>query len=305
MEFRQLESFVKVINLKSFSKAAEELYLTQPTVTSHIQSLEDELDTLLINRFGKKATPTQAGEILYRYANNIIEIKDMAKFDLSAYNGKIQGELIISSSSVPRNYLLPKIIRDFSEEYPDISFIINERDSAEVVNDIKDGYADFGIVGAKYSGKYDDRYIDYMEIIEDKLSVITPNTSDFPWENNSYIDKEELFKHRMILREKGSGTRKLIEDNLLLKLSDKADEDAFDKTSYIEDGEAIKKFVEMGLGVSIVSELTIAHEIKRGSLKKFYLKDIDLNRSFYFAYHNKRALSPLQKRFKDFVLKNI
>ncbi|MDO5707432.1 MAG: selenium metabolism-associated LysR family transcriptional regulator [Andreesenia angusta] len=305
MEFRQLESFVKVVNLKSFSKAAQELYLTQPTVTSHIQSLEEELETLLINRYGKKATPTEAGEILYQYATNIIQVKDMAKFDLSAYNGKIQGELIISSSSVPRNYLLPEIIKDFSDEYPDISFIINERDSAKVVKDIKDGYADFGIVGAKYNEKYDDRYIDYIEIIEDRLCVITPNNSDFPWENNSYIDKEELFKHRMILREKGSGTRKLIEENLILEGEKAVDKDVFDKTSYIEDGEAIKKFVEIGLGVSIVSELTVEHEIERGSIKKFYLKDIDLNRSFYFAYHNKRELSPIQKRFRDYILKTV
>lgn len=299
MEFRQLETFVQVVKLQSFSKAAQQLYLTQPTVTSHIQILEEELDTLLLNRYGKKATPTEAGEILYDYALKLVQMRDMAQFDLSAYNGKIQGELIISSSSVPRNYMLPKLIKEFSDSYPDISFIINERDSKQVVDDIKEGYADFGIVGAMY----EENYIDYIELEKDRLCVITPNNEEFPWENDSLIDKSVLLKHRLILREKGSGTRKLIEQSLSLSSKDKKDdEDYFDRTSYVEDGEAIKRFVEAGLGISIVSDLTVDEEVKRGSLKKFYVKGIDFDRAFYFAYHNKRELSPLNKKFRAFIL---
>lgn len=299
MEFRQLETFVQVVQLESFSKAAQQLYLTQPTVTSHIQLLEEELDTLLLNRYGKKATTTEAGDILYKYAVELVNMRNMAQFDLSAYNGKIQGDLIISSSSVPRNYLLPKLLKEFIKVYPDISLTINERDSSKVVEDIVDGYADFGIVGAKY----ETNYIDYVEISEDSLCVITPNNEDFPEENGSYIDKSVLLKNRLILREEGSGTRKLIEENLLPKKTKSSKKsDSFDKTSYIEDGEAIKRFVEAGIGISIVSEMTIKEEIKRGSLKKFYVEGVELNRSFYFAYHNRRELSPLNKKFKEFIL---
>lgn len=302
MEFRQLETFVQVIKLQSFSKAAQHLYLTQPTVTSHIQILEEELDTLLLNRYGKKATPTEAGKILYEYALKLVQMRDMAQFDLSAYNGKIQGELIISASSVPRNYILPKIIKDFSKDYPEISFIINERDSKQVVDDIKEGYADFGIVGAVF----EENYIDYIELKKDKLCVITPNNEKFPWDNGSFIEKNILLKNRLILREKGSGTRKLIEENLFSKDDNKKeDKEKFDTTSYVEDGEAIKRFVEEELGISIVSESTVEQEVERGSLKKFYIEDIELNRAFYFAYHNRRELSPLNKKFKEFILEDI
>ncbi len=298
MEFRQLETFVQVVKLESFSKAAQQLYLTQPTVTSHIQALEEELETLLLNRYGKRATTTEAGEILYKYALDLVHMRNMAQFDLSAYNGKIQGDLIISSSSVPRNYLLPKMIKEFTKTYPEISFTINERDSEQVFEDIKGGYADFGIVGARY----DSNYIDYVELMEDRLCVITPNTDDFPEENGSYVDKSILTNNRLILREEGSGTRKMIEELILPSKPKKEDRDKFDKTSFIEDGEAIKRFVEVGMGVSIVSELTVKNEVEKGTLKKFHIEGVDLSRSFYFAFHNRRELSPLNKKFKEFVL---
>lgn len=297
LEFRQLETFVHIVKLQSFSKAAQKLYLTQPTVTSHIQSLEEELGTLILNRFGKKATPTEAGEILYKYALDLVNMRNMAQFDLSAYNGKIQGKLSVSASSIPRNYLLPKLLAGFMKKYPDISFEILERDSKSVMTDIKEGETDFGLIGAKY----EDNYIDYINIFEDVLCLITPNTEDFPWENGSFVDKEIIFDHRLLLREDGSGTRRLIETELLGEELSKEDS-LLKNVSYIEDSEAIKRFVESGVGISITSDTSVKREVEQGSLKMFYIKDANLNRNFYFAYHKKRELSPLNKKFKEFVL---
>ncbi len=114
MDFRQLETFIEVADSKSFSRAAEKLYITQPTVTNHIQNLEKELGgTLLINRSGKNISLTDAGELLYKYAINIVNYCEMAKFDLAEHKGRIQGHLSIFSSSVPRKYILPQIIKDF------------------------------------------------------------------------------------------------------------------------------------------------------------------------------------------------
>jgi len=93
MDFRQLETFIEVANLKSFSRAAEKLYITQPTVTNHIQNLEKELGTILINRSGKNISLTEAGDLLYKYAINIVNSCEMAKFDLAAHKGRIQGHL--------------------------------------------------------------------------------------------------------------------------------------------------------------------------------------------------------------------
>lgn len=295
MDFRQLETFIQVVKLESFSKAAQRLFLTQPTVTSHIQSLEEELGTLLLNRFGKKVTTTGAGDLLYDYALNLIHMKNMAQFDLSAYNGKIEGHLKISASSIPRHYLLPNLLNDFIGKYPDINFSITERDSKKVVENILEGETDFGLIGAMYPNQY----LDYIEILEDTLCIITPNSEDFPWENDSYLDTEFVLSKKLLLREKGSGTRKIVESELL---SDFLGEDDLNKLSYVEDGEAIKRFVEVGVGISFVSEKAVEDEVARGKLKRFYLKDLDLKRNFYFVYHNRRELTPLSKKFKKFIL---
>jgi LysR family transcriptional regulator, transcriptional activator of the cysJI operon len=290
-----LETFVQVVKLESFSKAAQKLYLTQPTVTSHIQSLEEELDTVLLNRFGKKVTTTGAGELLYDYAIEMIHMKNMAQFDLSAYNGKIQGHLSISASSIPRHYMLPELLKEFIAIYPDISFSVTERDSKKVVENILGGDTDFGLIGAKFPNQY----LDYIEILEDRLCIIAPNNENFPWKNDSFIDKDFLLSQKFLLREKGSGTRHLIESTFLNKELDK---DALNLISYVEDGEAIKKFVEEGIGVSFMSEKAVKREVELGVLKRFYLENLDFKRNFYFVYHNRRELSPLSKKFRDFIL---
>ena len=189
MDFRQLETFVEVVKLKSFSKAAERLFITQPTVTNHIQNLEKELGTLLINRYGKKITLTDAGNLLYKYAINILNSCEMAKFDLASYQGKIQGHLHVYSSSVPRKYLLPSIIKNFLNTYPDVTFSLNDKDSEKVVRGILDGETDFGILGAKYSSNS----IKYIDLMEDRLVLITPNSSKYPEDNFSTMSKDILF----------------------------------------------------------------------------------------------------------------
>jgi len=203
MDFRQLETFVEVAKLKSFSKAAEKLFITQPTVTNHIQNLEKELGTLLINRFGKKITLTDAGNLLYKYAINILNSCEMAKFDLASYQGKIQGHLHIYSSSVPRKYLLPTIIKNFLNNYPDVSFTVGDKDSKKVIRGILDGETDFGILGAKFPSNN----LRYIDLMEDRLVLVTPNSPDFPGENFSFISKDILFREKIIFREEGSGTR--------------------------------------------------------------------------------------------------
>lgn len=295
MDFRQLETFVEVAKLKSFSKAAEKLFITQPTVTNHIQNLEKELDTLLINRFGKKITLTDAGNLLYKYAINILNSCEMAKFDLASYQGKIQGHLHIYSSSVPRKYLLPTIIKNFLNSYPDVSFTVGDKDSKKVIRGILDGETDFGILGAKFPSNN----IRYIDLMEDRLVLITPNTSQFPGDNFSYIDKDILFREKIILREEGSGTRALVE-NLLEKT--KLPTNKLNIAAYVEDTEAIKELVSLGIGVSFLSEKAVQNDIVLGRYKVFYIEDLDFTRKFYFAFHKNRQLSPLSETFKNYIL---
>lgn len=298
LDFRQLETFIQVVKLKSFSKAAQKLYLTQPTITSHIQNLENELGTVLLNRSGKSISPTGAGKLLYKYALNIMNMKNMAQFDLGVYQGKIQGHLDISISSIPRHYVLPLILKDFMEKYPEVTFSITDYDSKNVFDSIIEGNTDFGIVGTYFKSPN----LKYIELIDDELCVITPNNDDYPWPNYTELDADFLVNEKIITREKGSGTRSLIESQLA---DNDIDFDALKIIAYVDDTDAIKRFVELGIGISFTSRKAVKREIEMGLLKCFTIKGLQLKRVFYFIYHKKRQLSPLSKTFKDFVVEYV
>ena len=117
MDFKQLEAFVYVVKLKSFSKAAQRIYLTQPTISAHINSLEKELDTKLIERGTKYVYPTKPGSILYQYAIKMLNLRDDACCSVKNYNKELKGTLSICASTVPSQYILPKVVSAFREEY--------------------------------------------------------------------------------------------------------------------------------------------------------------------------------------------
>ena len=294
MEFRQLETFIEVANLKSFSKASKVLYITQPTVTNHIQNLEKELDTILINRYGKSITLTHEGKLFYKYAVNIINSCEMAKFDLASYKGKVQGHLHIHSSSVPIRNVLPLVLSKFLKNYPDVTFTLSEKDSKQVTDTILKGEADFGIVGAKYN----EDHLNYIDLVEDRLAVIVPKGSKYGSENYSHISRDVLKDEKILFREKGSGTRNLIEETL--KEND-IELESLNIIGYINDTESIKKLVSMGVGIGFVSEKSL-YSMDDKSYNVFYIDDIDFKRKFYFAYHKHRQLSPLSNAFKDFIV---
>ena len=297
MDFRQLETFVNVAKLKSFSKAAEKLYITQPTVTNHIQNLEKELGTILINRMGKKISLTKAGTLLYKNALNILNSFEMTKFELDVFKGQIQGHLEIASSSVPRKHLLPKIMSSFLKKYPDVTFTILENDSKQVINSIIDGDYDFGIVGAKFGNNN----LEYLKIMNDRLVLITP--LDFREDLNNFdtINIKELLKSNFILRDEGSGTREALQKWFKRKGIDLED---LKVIAYIEDPDCIKELVTLGAGVSIVSEKMISNEIQLDKIKALYIEDLNIEREFYFVYHKNRQLPPLGETFKNHILEN-
>lgn len=296
MDLRQLETFVTVVKLKSFSKAADKLFITQPTVTNHIQNLENELGTILINRNGKSISLTNAGNLLYKNALNIINSFEMTKFQLETFKGQIQGHLDIASSSVPRKYLLPALISEFLSNYPDVSFTVLDKDSKEVVSSILEGEYDFGIVGANFEG----HNLEYINIMEDNLILMAPPNFMPHLDNYSYIELNDIINCNFIFREEGSGTR----ETIIKALYDKgADMDDIKVVATIEDSESIKELVSLGAGVSFISEKSVEDDLKIGKYKVLKVKDLNINRKFYFVYHKKRQLSPLGETFKNFVLK--
>lgn len=295
MDFRQLETFVMIARLKSFSKAADCLFLTQPTISNHIQNLEKELDSILINRSNKNITLTKAGEVLFSHAMDILNKREQALFSLGMFKGKIEGTLGIACSTVPEQYILPSLLNGFHKIHKDVSFNLFHYDSQQVVDAIVDGELDFGFVGAKD----DMKQLHYIDIMEDKLVLIAPYTSKYS--SMEQIPLRVLTQEKMILREKGSGTRKILEDTLK---KHNIPIESLHVVAYMESTEAIKQCVRKGLGVTIISELAVQDEIKYNLVKKIDIEHVNITRKFYFVYNRFRSLSPLAETFKEFVLSN-
>lgn len=294
MDFKQLESFVAIAKFKSFSKAAEHLYLTQPTISSHIINLEKKLNTILINRTSKKISLTKSGEILYDYAVNIINLRENAKFKLGEFKGKIIGNIEIASSTIPEQYIIPDIISKFHKTYGDVTYNMMRYDSKQVVEGILSGDVDFGFVGAEIPHKQ----LKYTKLDQDKIVLVTPSYEPYA-SFDPVIELEEILEENFIFREEGSGTRALLETML---------EENYNKTldnlkviAYIGSTEAIKQSIIKGLGLSFLSERALDKEVKLNLLKTFEIRGLQLERNFYLVCHKYRAPSPLEIVFQKFV----
>jgi len=293
MEFKQIESFIEVVNASSFSRAAEKMYLTQPTLTNHIQTLEEELGTQLFNRSNKKIKLTISGSKFYAHALNLVNLRDKVKVDMNDQVELIDGSLQISTSSIPGQYILPYIISDFIACHSKVKFNINHKNSTKVIEEIEAGYVNYGFVGDKL---HNNECLEYIDFYEDKLVIITPL-------NNKYSEIDVLtmdtfLSEKIIIREEGSSTRKYFENALNKNGIDIND---LNILSCIEDNETIKKLVELGAGISIMSELAVKKEIELGLIKSFSIEELELKRKFYYVYHKKRYFTLLDNEFKKFI----
>src|SRR3990172_1855834 len=139
MDLRQLDIFVKIVDLKSFSKAAEAVYLTQPTVSGHIQSLEEELGIKILDRLGREVVPTRAGKVLYDYARRLVALRDEARQALDQLTGRMKGEIVLGGSTIPGEYLMPTMIGRFRDKYPEVTVVLKIGDTTDIVNRVLDG----------------------------------------------------------------------------------------------------------------------------------------------------------------------
>lgn len=298
MDFKQLTTFIEIVNLKSFSKASKKMYLTQPTVTNHIQKLEEELGVLLLDRNGREITLTDSGALFYNYAQEMINLKDIATYHLDSYKSKIEGIIEINTSSIPSQYILPYFIKDFKSHYPRVCFKIKQTDSKKVYDLIKEGYINFGIVGAKYHCEN----IEYAKLMEDRLVLALPPSYKDVFSPYDTISLQELTELPHILREEGSGSRYLIEKELSrVGISPKK----LNITAEVSDNDTIKRMIKLNIGTSFISEFAIKEEIETGSIIPVEVSGLVLERTFYFVCHKKRFLSPLYNTFKEFILNNI
>ena len=291
MDIHKLRVFTSVFKNRSFSKASEALHLTQPTISNHIKALEDEFACKLFDRMGRTIIPTKEAEVLYGKATEIIEKADALKEALGQLKKETTGELVIGASTIPGVYLMPRIMKEFQEKFPAISFQILIADSGGVIDSISKHELLLGIVGAKLGNDQ----IDYTPFVEDELIVVSAPLKT----EKSSMTLKELVALPMVFREEGSGTRREVEKFLE---SEGISFDHMKIAGIFGSTDAVKQAVKAGLGVSILSKFSVADELEHKLLEEIKLTDIHMKRNFYIVTHKKRTLTRLYDLFLKHIL---
>ena len=291
MEFKQLEAFVAVVDYGSFSEAARKLYLTQPTISAHVRSLEEELHTKLILRTTKKTTITTRGYQLYDSAVRMLEIRNNL---LENFTGVQKHMIDLATSTIPSSYLLPEILAAFGKTHPDIYFHSIQADSAESINRVLDGTVDLALVGQNTR----DETCVFLPFCQDELVIATPITNHYLGLQNKSVTFEDFIKDPIIIREKGSGTKK--EMDLFLEQIGVTPND-LNVIARMNDLEGIKKSIVNGLGISILSARSAIDLQKTKQILLFPLEESAHKRTFYIVYSKNRILKSHVRQFIQFV----
>lgn len=291
MNLKQLEAFVQVAEGGSFSKAAKELFLTQPTISSHIFSLERELNARLFVRNTKEVSLSEDGIKLYKYAKQMLDLQREIEVTFGMDEEGESHAVTIAASTIPAQYLLPEVLTRFSERYPQEQIRIQETDSSKVVMQIVDHRVDIGFTGTVLEKKH----CKYIPFYKDELVIITPNTPKY--QELAQGNKEDISwikKEHVIMREEGSGTRKEAE----LQLKGAGVKFAgLDIIASIENQETIKKSVRQGMGISVLSKLATADEVANGEILAFPIPNSDEGRDINLVYNKNYQMTRSAERF--------
>lgn len=291
MEFKQLEAFVAVVEYNSFSEAARRLYLTQPTISAHIRSLETELNSRLIIRTTKKITVTTRGYQLY---DSAIQMLNMRNNLIEEFTGTKKKIIDIGVSSIPSSYLLPELLCAFGRQFDHVFFHSWQSDSAGAIQKVLDGSVDLSLTGQAA----DDESCFSIPFCQDSLVIATPANSHFEKLKNHHPVFHDFLEEPFLLRETGSGTRREMDKFLE---SQGLTSSNLNVIARMNDLESIKKSIVNGLGISILSARSVLDMQKTGQILLFPLEESAQKRTFYIVYSKNRILKPHVRQFIHFV----
>ncbi len=295
MNLKQIEAFVQIAEGKSFSQAAKELYLTQPTISAHIASLEKELNARLFIRNTKDVHLSSDGEKLYKYAKEMIDIQRQIEKEFGKEGVDDKSCIRIAASSINSQYILPNLMISFCQSHRGEEFEIMETDSMGVVEAIMNRSVDIGFVGTKIHKKN----CKYIPFYRDRLVIITPNNEKYRSLQERGVSAEKWIQEELvIMREKGSGTRAEMERQFI---NQGVNLEALQIVASMDNSEMIKTSVIKGMGISMMSHLAVADEVKSGKLLTFQLGGVDNERSLYIVYNKSHQLSRSTRRFLDMI----
>ncbi|WBW97700.1 selenium metabolism-associated LysR family transcriptional regulator [Oceanirhabdus sp. W0125-5] len=286
MDFKQVEAFVSVAKHKSFSKAADHIFISQPTISSHISALEKELKVQLFDRTSKVVHLTPAGESLLEYAMDMISLRNNAITNVSNFHNNIRGTLTLSASTTPFNSIVPKLLHNFHDKYPDVKFSLKEQGSGNIIKDIINLNCEIGIVGTNFKN---DKILSH-KLIDDELVVVHNGDFNIP----EQVKVQDIINHDFLMREKNSATRRTFESALI---NSELKSNKLNIICEIDNINALLQLVKEGLGITIVSKQLIINSFNNYGLKVSNIVDLDLKRCLYLVINRNRTLTPVAKSF--------
>ncbi len=287
MDFKQIEAFVYVAKYKSFSRAAEKLLLSQPTISTHISTLEEQLGVKLFDRLSKEVILTEAGQVFYPYAVDILDL-------IKEFLNEISGHLHIGYSTVPAEFILPEVIRKFKEEYPKTFFTLDINGTQNVVQRLSDGILDLAIVARKIPKKD----LEYKVLLRDKIVLIVHKNHKFY--DRASVFLEEILQESFIIREMGSGTRAAVEHAFKQK---GYDFDSLDAVAMLSSTYSIKHAVKRQLGIAFMSQMALSEDECGGGIKAIPITDLVVEKEIYVVYRHASETRARIKKIPDGRLK--
>ena len=292
MEFdlRQLQAYVSVVDNAGFGAASRALHLSQAAVSERIANLEQAVGIRLLDRSPRSIRTTSVGKRFYTLARQLLEHREAMKLELSELAGVIRGTLNIGASTIPGEYVLPPLLPRFCSDYPQIELNMRIHDSAEVMDHVHSGEVEVGIVGARPV----DKHFTVEQLWGDRLLLVVP--AGHRLIGRKRVGVNEIAKYPFIIREQGSGTRKLVEavfTNREIELPR--------VTATLGSTTAVKEAVIAGLGVTLISERAVRKELAAGILAVIEVQGLQFDRNFLLITDRHRTQSPLCKRFIEYL----
>lgn len=288
MDFKQIEAFVNVVRYKSFSKAADATFFTQPTISTHIRNLEKELGVKLLDRKSRIVEMTPQGSKFYKYAVEMINARAQAFDALNDNSEDIGGILEIQTSSIPAVTFLPGLLSGFRETHPSIQYYVSVSDTQTVIDNITERRGEIGFIGEMINSPS----IEFTKVAVDKSVLIAPVNHDIP----STIKLSDAIQYPFIWRETGSATRRAFEQAALRSGFEKEE---FEVAALVDDMDTIIRSVEAGLGVAIISEKIAASLGDR--VKVADIQGFNEDRVFYMINLKSASFSPAADAFSEYV----
>lgn len=291
MDFDQLHTFLEIVRLKSFSKAAQTCYRTQPAISAQIRQLEHELKVELFERFGSRISLTTAGGIFAEYAERLLDTRRQAQNSLNELETSPRGELVIAANEATCIYVLPSVFAEYKNQFPGVQLQVNRSYGSRVVAAVMENVADFGLTQLPVLEKR----VQIVEIYRDEVRAIVP--AAHPIAQKESVSCEDLIPYLLLLPQAGVTRTRLntwfdpVEDELRVSME-------------LDSSETMKRFVMAGLGVSFLAASNCRQEVEAGALKAIPLAPEPMIRKLGLIYRKDKALPKAALGFIRVILEH-